>query len=329
MFKQSIKQYLADVLGSDAISHWTQPVLNKLPYFLQDAYAFEQLQIAGVTVILAIPKSLARPYLRDVRKQLTQAGKLLGLPIIFCTEALASYERRNLIEQKMPFIVPGNQMYLPELGIDLREYFLNASKKQKLKLSPATQAMLIWSLLNTPTMDRWYPGDVGATLHYTNMTVSRAAQELVEAELAEIVQNGRIKWLQMTQSPADTWEKAVPYLRSPVKRVLWTDERFARLGYDNRLAGLSALSSYTMLTAPQDVCYAMTAEQWRENLKAGAKELPEPESGSCLVELWSYNTAIWHPSQTVDRLSLWLSLADSADERVQLARAELLEKIRW
>jgi hypothetical protein len=28
-----------------------------------------------------------------------------------------------LIEQKVSFIVPGNQLYLPDLGLDLREYF--------------------------------------------------------------------------------------------------------------------------------------------------------------------------------------------------------------
>ena len=36
---------------------------------------------------------------------------------------MASYERKRLIEQKVPSIVPGNQLYLPDLGLDLREYF--------------------------------------------------------------------------------------------------------------------------------------------------------------------------------------------------------------
>ncbi len=29
----------------------------------------------------------------------------------------------DFIAQKVPFIVPGNQLYLPDLGLDLREYF--------------------------------------------------------------------------------------------------------------------------------------------------------------------------------------------------------------
>ena len=43
--------------------------------------------------------------------------------MVYVTGALASYERKRLIEQKVPFMVPGNQLYLPDLGIDLREYF--------------------------------------------------------------------------------------------------------------------------------------------------------------------------------------------------------------
>lgn len=41
------------------------------------------------------------------------------MPVVYVTTTLASYERKRLVQQKVPFIVPGNQLYLPELAIDL------------------------------------------------------------------------------------------------------------------------------------------------------------------------------------------------------------------
>lgn len=53
---------------------------------------------------------------------------------------LACCERKRLIEQKVPLLVPGNQLYLPDLGIDLREYFRKPPTAPDTARSPATQA---------------------------------------------------------------------------------------------------------------------------------------------------------------------------------------------
>lgn len=68
--------------------------------------------------------------------------------VVLCFESLASYERRYLIEQKISFLALGNQLYLVELGIDLREYFHRKKPAPIRALNPATQAMLLWFLQN-------------------------------------------------------------------------------------------------------------------------------------------------------------------------------------
>ena len=78
---------------------------------------------------------------------------IAGHPVVYVTEALASYERRHLIAKKVPFIVPGNQLFLPELGIDLREYFRGRAPTADVHLSPATQAVLIATLLGS--LGKW------------------------------------------------------------------------------------------------------------------------------------------------------------------------------
>ena len=89
------------------------------------------------------------------------------MPVVYVTTTLASYERKRLVQQKVPFIVPGNQLYLPELAIDLREYFRRRSVPPTNGFSPSTQAMLITALLRAPWSAAWQPSQAATTLRDT------------------------------------------------------------------------------------------------------------------------------------------------------------------
>lgn len=106
---------------------------------------------------------------------------MAGQLAVYVTNALASYDRRRLIEQRVPFIVPGNQLYLPDLGLDLRECFRQRVPVTEAALSPSAQAMLITVLLRQPLQPNWQPPKVAAALGYTPMTLSRAVKELKAA----------------------------------------------------------------------------------------------------------------------------------------------------
>lgn len=327
--KQQIERYLEDVLGTVApgVEPCAQAAL--LPYYLQEAFDYGQLTLAGQHIVLALKKEATQQALRDVRVQVTRIGEALGLPVVYCLPTLASYERRNLIEQKVPFIVPGNQMYLPDLGIDLREHFRQSKPEPRQSLSPSTQALLIWHLINRPAQDEWLPGADASALGYTPMTPSRAMRELVQAGLAEPMAVGRSKGLRMVQTRQEIWQQALPLLRTPVKRSLWVREQALLALAGVRLAGLSALSERTMLARPRKATFAMTTGQWQQALGHGVHEVPGPDTGACQLEIWAYSPAMEANAKTVDALSLWLSLKDSADDRVQMALGELLEQIRW
>jgi hypothetical protein len=84
-----------------------------------------------------------------------------------------------------------------------------------------------------------------------------------------------------------------------------------------------------MIEAPKDRCFAITLEQWQSAQSKGLIELPSPEHNAYQLEIWAYETGMQSNSTTVDPLSLWLSLRDSNDERVQLALEELQENFPW
>ena len=323
----NVQHYLHETLGVPTSGYQAWAGQDGLPYFLRDAFEFRELNILGHTVLLALDRSPEKPSLGDIRVRLDKVRSVAGRPTVYVTEALASYERKRLIEQKVPFIVPGNQLYLPDLAIDLREYFRQRPSAAESPLSPSAQAMLITALLRPRWEPEWHPAEVATALGYTPMTLSRAVRELSAAGLASVHKAGRSQYLTMAFSPQETWERANPLLRSPVQRTVWT---FTPLQPDlpMRLAGLSALARRSMLTEPRQPVHAVSRAAWQA-LKSNVDELPEAVPGAYEWQLWNYNPALQPDSDTVDPLSLMLSLRDSPDERVQSALDALKEQLPW
>ncbi|MBV8036370.1 hypothetical protein [Roseateles sp.] len=323
------RHYLQEVLGIDASGGKPWARASELPYFLRDAFQFSELELLGQPVVLAIGRGQSKQSLSDVRTWLSKVKVLAGRPAVYVTDALASYDRRRLIEQKVPFLVPGNQLYLPDLGIDLREHFRQPAPAAEAGLSPSAQAMLITALLHQPWQSDWQPSKVAVALGYTPMTLSRAVRELTAAGLATSYTVGRSRWLRMELPPKQLWERAKPAMRTPVRRTIWAAANgivASRLG---RIAGLSALARYSMLAEPKWPVYAMTTAGWRAATDAGLRELPEPEAGAQEWQLWNYSPALKPNADTVDPLSLMLSLEDKVDDRIQIALDELKGQLPW
>lgn len=325
----AVLRYLHDVLGIDApdVKPWARA--SELPYFLRDAFQFSALELLGQPVVLAIARADAKQSLSEVRTWLDKVKAVAGQPAVYVTDALASYDRRRLIAQKVPFIVPGNQLYLPDLGLDLREYFRQRAPAAEAALSPSAQAMLITALLRQPWQAQWQPSKAAAALGYTPMTLSRVVKELTATGLATAYAVGRSRWLRMDLPPEQVWERAKPALRTPVKRTVWVDAQGTVANPPRRIAGLSALARYSMLSEPKWPVYALTAADWKTATDAGVRELPEPEAGAQEWQLWSYSPALMPDAATVDPLSLTLSLQENADERIQLALDELKGQLPW
>ena len=189
--------------------------------------------------------------------------------------------------------------------------------------------MLITALLRQPWQPDWQPSRIATQLGYTPMTQSRAVKELTAAGLATAHTVGRSCWLRMELPPDQVWERAKPALRTPVRRTFWVAANGFVAHRPSRLAGLSALSRYTMLAEPKWPVFALTAADWKAATDAGVRELPEPEAGAQEWQLWSYSPALQPDANMVDPLSLTLSLQENADDRIQLALDQLKGQLPW
>jgi len=325
---QQTIQYLNQALGEDALRVATGKEAAQLPYFLQDLYEVVPSELLGHPITLACIKG-RQPLTAQQMGQHTRAlRELLQAPVIVALPEIAPGERRQLIQRGIAFVVPNRQLFAPQIGMILTERFGAKPRREREIASPATQALLIWFLNHHPITESWHPFHEASLLGYTGMTATRAIRELLQFNLFELEQQGRAKYLRLIGNRRELWEKAKPHLRTPVFRTLWTyDQRILEVT-GARWAGESALARMTMLNEPQQQVVAVTSEAIQQAKQAGIFFEPCAIADGIAIEVWRYKPEMLD-KKTVDPLSLWLSLQDSQDNRIQTALDEIEGSFPW
>lgn len=320
-----VELYLKATLGvSVAPAPWQEQ--EELPFFLTDLYQFFQTSLLESPCLLAIAKSKEDETPATIEKHFRQIQKRWDGHVIYVHSFVSSYNRKRLIDHKVPFIIPGNQMYLPFLGIDLREHFKKL-RTAITTLSPSTQTVILHALIHGVDKAHTSSG-LASLLGYTPMTMTRALDELVSTGLGKVELEGKERILTFHDSKKSLWERSQPFLRSPVKKRIWitpiqTNTLFMQ-------AGLSALAQFSLLAAPNHSVFAVGMNEW-QTIKRQEKftQLTVAEPESYEVEIWSYSPQLFAKESVVDKFSLFLSLKDNFDERVEKALHEMMEKVIW
>lgn len=323
---EQLEKYFLDVLGIRvSLPSWEKK--RDLPQYLRNSYDYFSMRILGAEYVVMVDLKKGERTPANIRKDWEQIRSRYNLEGVYVAKAIMSYNRKRLVEQRMPFVVPGNQMYLPTLGIDLREHF-NQLRKKKEILSPSTQALILYVIYQKVT-GVIKPAEIAKSLGYAAMTMTRAFDELEEAGIGEYSVSGKERHLHFLELGKSFWESVLPLLATPVKKRLYV-EADAKIRKSNR-AGLTALAAYTEIAEPEVPIFAYSNDEWKALQLQQKKihELPYPEAKSVAIELWKYSPSILAQEGKVDRLSLYLSLKESGDERVQSALDELLRGIQW
>lgn len=317
--------YLANLLGINmTVTTWAG--VERLPHLLKSSFRFVTGEILNQKCLFAIDMSAQEQSPAVIGKRLNMIQDKFSGEIVYVRDRLTTYNRKRLIGHKIPFIVPGNQMYLPMLGVDLREHLRKLRSKTDY-LSPSTQALLIHILLNEPEEATLTPSEIAPKLEFTVMTASRAYDELEAVGIGEISLQGRKRCLKIPNR-REIWNKALPHFKSPV--VVVHDVIVISKAILGPASGYSALAHYSNLAEPQQRTYAASADEWRDlNKKEGVVVLSYPEPESVKIEVWRYHPGLFAKDDVVDPLSLYLSLRNETDERVESALDEMMDEIKW
>jgi hypothetical protein len=317
--------YVETVLQTPMVINGPIPS-TALPAFLTQRYVLIEgaildrpcILMLGVDIQDDTPATIAKH--RDlVRRQAP------GRAVILVTERLSNHNRHRLIAQHVPFIVPGNQLFAPELAVDLREHFRSERDAPADGLAPTAQLILLAAL-----MDRIPPEttatELASQFRYSAMSMGRAITELEAFELAQTEATGRFRHVRFTLPRETLWARARPHLRSPVRKRRRV--RQPPHGLDLPLSGETALAERTDLSAPRIETRAVAAAAWKTLATSYQLDGP-PGWDEPVIELetWSYDPLLLGDAGIVDVLSLWLSLPDGADDRVAAAKDALLGQV--
>lgn len=322
---RQIARYIEETLAVEvAPTPWRGR--DRLPPLLKELYRFAEIRLLGTPCLLMLDFDKGEPSPATVRKHMDLVQKKCDAVLIYVRQQVTAYNRKRLIEQRVPFIVPGNQMYLPMLGLDLREHFRRL-RSERPTLGPATQALVLDTLLHG-VGDIVTPAELAGRLKYSAMTMTRAFDELEAVQLGEIAVRGRERCLRFAKDRRELWTKAEPLLRSPITKRL--SIRRIPLGSPALLAGLAALARYSSLAPPAHPVHALAREDWKSaRARHKVVEVPEPDADAQEIEVWSYRPALLADGDRVDPLSLFLSLRDNRDERIESALEEMMRTLPW
>jgi hypothetical protein len=319
------KRYLKETLDIDVHpKQW--PETEKLPIFLRNFYGFFKVRILEVPCLVMAARDKGEQTPATIQKHMLQVRKRWQDEVIYLQQKVTAYNRKRLIKHKIPFVVPLNQTYLPFLGIDLREHFKNI-REMKASFSPSTQVVVLYYLFHNEQRCLT-PKNLANELGYTTMTMTRALDELDGTGLGTIAMEGRERVLRFDRDKKKVWIAALERLRSPIKKRLWVKYPFNKpLGMGS---GLSALAHYSKLAEPANPVMALEGQQWKR-IKANDNimilDIAEPNA--CELEIWSYSPDLFSKKRVVDRFSLYLSMREDNDERVQSALVEMMEQVEW
>jgi len=321
--EQSLIDYVELVTGIRPRLEEAPPVAT-LPLFLREQYEFAEIDMFGRRVPLAVEKT--PPEELSASEYARNAAVLrhrFGQAVVLVMAKLPSYVRNRLVRESVPFIVPGAQMFLPMLMIDLRERFSKAQSRMQDKLSPVSQLVVIHQILREP--DAHIPlAQLGERLAYSPQAISFAQDELHDAKLCEVRRAGKMVFLEFALRGKALWEKAEPLMASPVRRTQWV--RWGQPRARAVAAGTTALSRMSMLAEDPIATYAMRDRVLIAALKNGQLlGCNGREEADARMESWKYDPWALAEDGVVDRCSLYLSLRESGDERVRKEIRFLIE----
>jgi hypothetical protein len=330
-FVAQLRAYLAATLHREVhLRRWDGA--RRLPTFLTRRYEYYAGTINERQCLFAIDLATADATPAEVEKHIALISREFDGIVVYAVKYLSTNRRARLITNGIPFVVPGNQLYVPQLAVDLREHFRTQPKRHSDHLSPVAQVVLFYNILFSHEMQsdaaNRTPSRLAKLLHYTAMSIGRAFDELASAELAEVIKHGRTKQIHFASDRRALIDQSRPLLRNPART-----QKYAQgclLVPPMKIAGQTALSNLTGLSSPRLPVYAVHTDEWRA-VAAGSDIaiVDDPDQAESTIEFWHYHPDALSDYATVDPLSLYAQLWDDPNERIAKAAEEALDHVAW
>lgn len=296
-------------------------MFKNLPLKFKGSYELFSVYQDGVEWIIAKPKKELR--LNALRYDRNRIEKTAGLNCALYFNKLNYYTKETMLNEGIPFILEGKQVYLPFLGMIL-------SQKDDRRLVPVhTISFLTQKLILCALYEKWNGMNatkIAEKLGVTKMSVSRCLDEIEYLDINILNKSGKTRKVSIGVESKVLWEEIKPILRNPII----TRFQLAEDIHLDKKAGISALCEYSMLSDNMYPTYAVTKRELKENSIKQIRQISIGEEIGCEVLELGYFIE-YNGKKVQDPLSVMLSLStdDMEDERVQICIEEMLKEYVW
>ena len=251
----------------------------------------------------------------SVKKHVQKLAEIVNIPVVLVLDECLPRQRESLIKARIPFVMEGTQIFLPFMGVALQEKFSKRMLAPR-KISPAAQVLFLYFLYSGK--EEISLSELSNHLSYSLMTISRATKQLEDAGIIKSHKRGVSKFVTSEFYGKELFTVAEKVLISPVKKKLYIERKDLK---DEFLkAGISALSEYSMLSPSKIETYATM------QFYGNSYEFMTDIDKEIQLEIWHYDSKLFGMKGKIDALSLYLSLKDNADERIQISLTEMMEE---
>jgi len=316
-----MKEFLEKTLRQNVSMEETEYLNDKLPLAFRGRYIFYKVETNGLSWIAIQPKNEVG--LVTLRKDRAKVEKVAGLNCAIFLNATTFYIKEKLIEEGVPFVLDGKQVYLPFIG-----YLLSNANERD--LAPVHLiSFLTQRLIFTAMYEKWENitvSDAAEKLGVTKMSVSRCYDEIEYLNVDILGMKGKSRVITIPSDIKKLWNDMQDILRNPVIARYELSEDIKL----EKKAGISALCEYSLLSDNEYPTYAITKKEIAES---GIKKMrlvhPGEEIGCVVLELGYF--VDFKSKSLEDPMSVVLSLSETErqDERVNISVGEMLEEYVW
>ena len=286
-----------------------------IPMFLLGAYELYEGVLMGKQICFAFVDKDADTTPAQYPKRAQALMQATSLLPVFVMANVASYNAQRLTRHRVNYIVPGKLFFLPALLMDLGNNKTDAPLPESI---PATAQLILLYHLEVALLHDRTGKEIAGIVGASPASVSRAIRWLVANGMAE-VEGGKSKNLRFARKGRALWEYALNYLKNPVLKTVRTDATLQGL-----ICGQNALAEYEMLVETSHEMVAIGPKEYRT-----IKQDTDPLYGENEIQVWMYSPQNLTKVLWVDKLSLYLSMRDNADERVQKALDTMIGQMKW
>lgn len=316
-----MKEFLEEALHQNVIMTENKELYKKFPLVYRGRYDLFTVETNGVLWIAIHPKDDVGLVL--LRRDRANVEKMTGLNCAIFLDRTTFYIKEKLMEEGIPFVIDGKQVFLPFIG-----YLLSKANERELApvhlISFLTQKMLLIAIY-----ERWNEmkvSDAAKRLEVSTKSASRCFDELEYLDIGVLGMKGKSRVINVPDDRKELWKQIESILRNPVIRrfVLREDIQL------EKKAGISALCEYSLLSDNDYPTYAITKKELKASGVKEEKQASELEEIGCIVlEVGYFIDFLGKGLQDPLSVALSRTREEQEEERVDISIQEMLEEYVW